>query len=138
MLPSLADDDAANPALMDGCDAVSDVDDYGDEDCDEEIGGADVFFMNERASRSKSSRQRDKRTLSDLEGVSSAQLTEHVHALMSKAKSCFSEELRRQYQPEYPAWYARLQAGFSILLHGFGSKKVAALLPDGKRSSPAS
>jgi hypothetical protein len=136
---ALADDDAVNPALMNGHEAVSDADDYGEEDCDEEIGGADGFFMNERASRSKSSRQkRDKRTLSDLEGVSSAELSRLVNEFMSEAKSLpLSDELRRQYQPEYPAWYARLQAGFSILLHGFGSKKVAALLPEGKRSSPA-
>ena len=94
---------------------------------EDEMGGADDFFMSERPSRKSPRMQRDKRTLSALQGLSSTVFSDAVHTLMTKPASQIidSERERTDYQQEYSAWYARLHAGFSVLLHGLGSKMVS-------------
>lgn len=113
------DDEAAGAAEEEVEDEVVKVEDE-DED---EVFGADDFFVSERSSR-RCPRQREKRTLSSLDGVSAERLAERVHALVAECNGILSDDQRRRFETRYPGWYAQLQSGFSLLIHGLGSKKV--------------
>ena len=94
-----------------------------DEDLEEEddpAGAAAAFFAahHRRAGKNKYSRK----PFAELPGGEPQELTEAVHKLL-EAPATLSEPIRKLFVPEYNEWLALLHAGFSLLLHGVGSKK---------------
>ena len=81
---------------------------------------ANAYFaaQHRRASRSKYA----KKPFAELPGGEPQELTEAVHKLL-EAPPALSEPIRRLFAPQYPEWLSLLHAGFSVLLHGVGSKK---------------
>jgi len=95
---------------------------FEEEEDEEEdaLGGADDFFFSEGASRRRCSRLAQKRTLSALDDVPAERLADCVHSLMAASKG---ETLGRAQTGLHAAWSSYLQAGFSLLVHGLGSKR---------------
>ena len=68
---------------------------------------------------------RFKSKLADLPGGEPRELAKRVHAVMSEgSEAALSEELRGRFSPRYDEWRSLLHSGFSLLLFGFGSKRL--------------
>ena len=89
-----------------------------DTDSDEEEGAAAASFF--RAQRT--TRRKQKRALGKLPGGDPKELADRVHALLNQTLS--SQPSFPAYTAQYPEWLSALACGCSMLLHGFGSKRV--------------
>ena len=65
---------------------------------------------------------KEKQRLADLPGGDPQRLSAVVHELLAWPTS-LDAAVHARYVPQYPKWLAMLHSGFSLLLHGCGSKK---------------
>ena len=91
---------------------------HEDTDTDEEEGAAAASFF--RAQRT--TRRKQKRALGKLPGGDPKELADRVHKLLNRTLS--SPPSFPAYTAQYPEWLSALACGCSVLLHGFGSKRV--------------
>ena len=107
--------------------AAADPAEEGEEEVEEELEddeaaaalGAASYFNAERGARRRSGRSKVARTLKDLPGGSPAELMATMRTLAKASDTAYDT-----FRPSYAEWIAHLHSGFSLLLHGFGSKKA--------------
>lgn len=132
-MASLEEEDYEEEEGLDGLEDVED-DEYDGDDLDDTGAQANAFFaaQNRKSSvgrrTSSQSSKYAKRSFADLPGGQRQELTEAVHALLERPTAGLSPALCAKFRPKYAEWLSALHAGFSVLLHGFGSKK--ALMED--------
>ena len=98
-----------------------DEEDEEDEEDDPRATGTGYYTAHADGPR-KSGRLKSR--LADLPGGEPRELAKRVHAVMSEGSgSALSDELRGLFSPRYDEWRSLLHSGFSLLLHGYGSKK---------------
>ena len=95
-----------------------------DEELDDDpSAAAGAYFAAHRGGPRRTSRlASNKKSLADLPGGGPQELSAAVHKLLSRSTSC-SAAIHDRFCPQYPEWLSLLHGGFSLLLHGFGSKK---------------
>lgn len=103
-------------AEMEGEEAAPCPDDL--ETDDDEVAAAAQFFRAQRTTR----RNKIKRSLSSLPGGEAEELTDCVHRILDRALKSASSGA--EYESLYPEWLSTLACGCSLLLHGFGSKRL--------------
>lgn len=103
-------------AEMEGEEAAPCPDDL--ETDDDEVAAAAQFFRAQRTTR----RNKIKRSLSSLPGGEAEELTDCVHRILDRALKSASSGA--EYESQYPEWLSTLACGCSLLLHGFGSKRL--------------
>ena len=92
------------------------------EESDEEDGAASAYFAAQR--RPKRKRAAERRTLASVAGAgSSRDLLPAVLKLLEPPTRAEQARVRSKLAPQYGKWLSLLLSGFSLLVHGFGSKK---------------
>ena len=114
------DEDDADEDLLD----EADEDDEDDEQDDgtNAVRVANAYFAAQRNPRRAQRLAANKKRLCDLPGGGPQELASAVHELLRRPSS-LPAETRERHARSYPEWLAMLHGGFSLLLHGFGSKK---------------
>ncbi|KAL5210643.1 hypothetical protein ABZP36_006266 [Zizania latifolia] len=96
----------------------------GSEDDDEEAGFSRSYFLaKEKEPSSSKKRARDTGKLSDLNLVDEQALRASLAEIPAKHEKEV-EALTRSYKDQYRNWLFELRCGFSLLMYGFGSKKL--------------